>query len=164
MSVEWTSSEPRTFYPKGTTAPGFGIDHQCVSVLETFPLWKKEDSRTEVLKLAPHAPRSRKAAMSFIASSPMSQLLQSIGAAFYPLRRADDVAEVMEAAARVPASTPLILRDVPLASSNTCHPSFLALPRRPTKSRRSSSTQRHTATDGLSRLCRPSLLVTSRLS
>ena len=44
--------------------------------------------------------------MSFIASSPMSQLLQSIGAAFYPLRRADDVADLMEAAARVPASTP----------------------------------------------------------
>ena len=36
----------------------------------------------------------------------MSQLLQSIGAAFYPLRRADDVADLMEAAARVPASTP----------------------------------------------------------
>ena len=28
------------FYPKGTTAPGFVIGHQCVSVLETFPLWE----------------------------------------------------------------------------------------------------------------------------
>ena len=46
----------------------------------------------------------------------MSQVLHSIGAAFYPLRRADDVAELMKAAARVPASTPLILRDAPLAS------------------------------------------------
>ena len=28
------------FYPKGSRAPGFVIGHQCVSVLETFPLWE----------------------------------------------------------------------------------------------------------------------------
>ena len=28
------------FYPKGSRAPGFVRGHQCVSVLETCPLWE----------------------------------------------------------------------------------------------------------------------------
>ena len=36
----------------------------------------------------------------------MQQLLQSIGATLYPLTTADDAADLMEAAARVPIATP----------------------------------------------------------
>ena len=40
------------------------------------------------------------------ALAPMSQLLQSIGFVFYPLRDADDAANLIDAAARVPVATP----------------------------------------------------------